>query len=371
MSSERTGLNSLETTLVRVVLLMRVLGWVWLMVLGVVTVVTRDDIDTGLVAASLVVATAGTIFTVAAGRRGFLANRAYVAGDGVLTVLLTLVGPAAGAGDFIAGGYPASWLFIVAFASNMKVAAIVGAVAGVFFAALHVMMDLGATRAYGSIQFLVIAVVVGWGFDALRRQESLRVAAETEREAARAELGEEQARAARLEERSQIAVRLHDSLLQTLQLIRSSAEDPGEVRYLARSQERDLRQTISDYESPYLHSFRSRLLDVQGDIEDMYRVEVDQVIKDDAEMDPSLETVIAVARDVMTLAARTDGARRIDLFAEIGPDAAEISIRTFPTQGTAGAMSEHVRKQLDDAGGTYRVRAAPGNSREVLARVPR
>ena len=52
------------------------------------------------------------------------------------------------------------------------------------FAALHVILGLGATRAYGSIQFLVIAVVVGWGFDALRRQDQRRAAAEAERAAA-------------------------------------------------------------------------------------------------------------------------------------------------------------------------------------------
>ena len=49
------------------------------------------------------------------------------------------------------------------------------------------------------------------------------------------------------------------------------------MRYLARAQERDLRRTISDYESPFEDSFRSRLLGAQTDIEEMYRVKVAQV----------------------------------------------------------------------------------------------
>jgi signal transduction histidine kinase len=370
MSGYGTDLKPLDTTLVRVVLLMRGLGWVWLMVLAAVTLVTGpDDLDTGIVVASMVVATAGAIVTVLAARGGFLGSALYVASDGVVAVCLALVGPVAGAGDFIAGGYPASWLFLVAYASNMRVTALAGLAAGALFAVMHVVMGLGATRAYGSIQFLVIALVVGWGFDALRRQERRRVAAEIEREAARAELGEEQARAARLEERSAIAVRLHDSVLQTLRLIRSSADDSAEVRYLARAQERDLRRTISDYESPYEDSFRSRLLGAQTDIEDMYRVEVAQVVKDDAEMGPALETAVEAARDIMALAVRDDGAERVDLFAEIRGSSVQISVRTFPTGSADAALSPHMLERLEKVGGTISVRRAAGNSREVAIEV--
>jgi signal transduction histidine kinase len=372
MSGDGADLKPLDTTLVRVVLLMRGLGWAWLMVLAAVTLVTGpDDLDSGIVVASMLVATAGAIVTLVASQRRLLGNPLYVAADGVVAVCLALIGPVAGAGDFIAGGYPASWLFLVAYASNMKVTALAGAAAGALFAVMHVVMGLGATRAYGSIQFLVIAIVVGWGFDALRRQESRRVAAEAEREAARAELSQEQSRAARLEERSAIAVRLHDSVLQTLRLIRSSAEDSAEVRYLARAQERDLRRTISDYESPFDDSFRSRLLNAQTDIEDLYRVEVAQVVKDDAEMDGALEAAVDVARDIMALAVRDDGAEKVDLFAELRDGTVQISVRTFPTRGAEAVVSSHALERLEEVGGTFSVRQAPGDSREVALEVRR
>jgi signal transduction histidine kinase len=370
MSGDGADLKPLDTTLVRVVLLMRGLGWVWLMVLALVTLVTGPpDLDSGIVIASMVVATAGAVVTVVAAQRGFLGNPLYVAADGIVAVCLALVGPLAGAGDFIAGGYPASWLFLVAYASNMKWTALAGFAAGALFAVMHVVMGLGATRAYGSIQFLVIALVVGWGFDALRRQERRRVAAESEREAARAELGEEQARAARLEERSAIAIRLHDSVLQTLRLIRSSADDSGEVRYLARAQERDLRRTISDYESPFEDSFRSRLLEAQTDIEDLYRIEVAQVVKDDAEMGPELEAAVELTRDIMAQAVRADGAEKVDLFAEFRDGTVQISVRTFPTAGTEAPLSPHMMERLEEVGGTISVRRAAGNSREVAIEV--
>lgn len=372
MSGDGTDLRSLDTTLVRVVLLMRGLGWAWLMVLGIVTLVTGpDDLDTWLIIASMVVATAGTILTMVAGRRGFLGNPIYVAADGLVAVALALTGPLAGVGDFIAGGYPASWLFIVAYASNMRVTAFAGFAAGVLFAAMHVIMDLGVTRAYGSVQFLVIAVVVGWGFDALRRQDRLRAAAETERETARTELAAEQARAARLEERSAIAIRLHDSVLQTLRLIRSSADDASEVRYLARSQERDLRRTISDYESPFEDSFRGRLLEMQGDIEDLYRIEVSQVVKDDAEMDHSLDALVAAVRDVASNAVSDDGAIRVDVFTELRPGIAEASVRTSPTSDGGNGLSPHIQKRLDEVGGSVSFRSAPGDSREATITVTR
>lgn len=371
MSPEDNGLKPLDSTLVRVVVLMRVLGWVWLIVLGAVTLATKNDVNTALIGGSMAVATIGMAGTVVAGRRGILANPVYVTVDGVITILLALVGPLAGAGDFIAGGYPASWLFIVAYASNVRVTALLGALASLLFAVLHVVMGLGATRAYGSIQFLVIAVVVGWGFDSLRRQEALRFAAEEEREAAEAELRQEQARTARLEERSRIAVQLHDSVLQTLKLIRSSAEDSAEVRYLARAQERDLRRTISDYESPYLESFRAGLLEVQADVEDMYRVEIDQVIKDDEALDETLRAIVLATRDVMVRAVSDDGATRFDLFTEIRSGAAEVSIRSFPTAGSAEPLSTHVAERLEELGADWTVRPAPGDTRELTIRVPR
>ncbi len=58
-------------------------------------------------------------------------------------------------------------------------------------------------------------------------------------------VAERQARV-RAEERSEMAARVHDSVLQTLALIQRSAGDPQRVGQLARSQERELRSWLFD-----------------------------------------------------------------------------------------------------------------------------
>jgi signal transduction histidine kinase len=80
---------------------------------------------------------------------------------------------------------------------------------------------------------LVTGLIVSWAFDALRHRERLRLAAEAEARDAQSKLVAERENVTRLEERSKIARRLHDSLLQTLKLIMSNSTDADEVRYLA------------------------------------------------------------------------------------------------------------------------------------------
>ena len=60
------------------------------------------------------------------------------------------------------------------------------------------------------------------------------------------ELGDERATAAREAERADIAAHLHDSVLQTLALIRARADRPDDVARLARAQERELRSWLHD-----------------------------------------------------------------------------------------------------------------------------
>ena len=59
-------------------------------------------------------------------------------------------------------------------------------------------------------------------------------------------LAEERAARIRSQERAEVAAHLHDSVLQTLALIQKRAEDPREVASLARIQERELRNWLTD-----------------------------------------------------------------------------------------------------------------------------
>ena len=261
------ALPTIDQTLKRVVLLMRMLGWVWLMIHVPVALADQSaDTNSSVLLGAALGGTLGAVLMFVAFQRDFLGSGWYVALDGMLNLGLVSAGWLGDYREFITGGYPMSWLFVVAYASNLIWTVVAGIGASIVFAFLHQLMDLDTFRVIGSVQFIVVAAVVGWAFEALRQRERMRLQAEERRNRAeddRADaqrvLAIEREQRARLEERTDLARRLHDSVLQTLKLISAEAEDPAEVRYLARVQERDLRRTISEYQSPHEESFRADL----------------------------------------------------------------------------------------------------------------
>jgi signal transduction histidine kinase len=243
------------------------------------------------------------------------------------------------------------------------------------FAWLHVLMGLDTVRVVGSVQFLVVGLIVSWAFDALRQRERLRLEAEAERASAEGALASEREKAARLEERSTLARRLHDSVLQTLKLIMSNSGDAAEVRYLARVQERELRRTINEYRSPYENSFRTRLLDSRAEVEDRYRVEIEQVIRGDMEMTPRLEALIEAAHEAMTNAARHSGRNSIDLFADIGADGIQLNVRDrgrgFDSDAQLGnGISHSILAPIEQLHGTVSIKSAVGSGTDVSLFLP-
>ena len=357
-------------TLTRVVLLMRLLGWAWLVILAFATLGSADGIDPVVVWGTLLVGTAGTAVTFLAAQRNFLGELWYVIFDASIALLITAAGWIANSNEFLVGGYPVSSLFIVAYATNFLITTLAGIFASAVFAILHIAMTLGLERTLGSVQFTIVALVVGWAFESLRHRERLRLDAESERAEAEADLADARQRSTRLEERSAIARQLHDSVLQTLKLISASADDPDEVRYLARVQERDLRKTINEYRSPYDDSFRARLLEARAMVEDHYRVEIEQVINDDAEMDERLSSLIGAATEAMINAARHSGARKIDLFAEIRDGLVMVNVRDrgsgFEPDMTSNGIGHSIIGRMETAGGTAEIRTAPGSGTEVM-----
>ena len=370
-----TRVPPVNETLTRVVVLMRLLGWAWLIALVVTTAVQVTEANRALLVGAALTATAGTGVTLLAVRKGFLGEVWYSVFDGAIVMLLVSAGWLAGAGDFVAGGYPMSWLFVVAYATIMRWTVFAALLSTVVFVILHAVMDLSMVRIVGSIQFVVVALVAGWAFDSLRQREALRLHAEAERAEAEALLTSERETAARLQERSEIARQLHDSVLQTLKLISSSAGDSGEVRYLARVQERDLRRTINEYRSTHRDSFRARLLDARASVEDRYRIEIEQVIRDDAEMTPGLQALIEAATEAMANAARHSGSLTIDLYAEVRPDGVQINVRDRgrgfdpETVGTGG-MAHSIVGRVAEAGGTADIKTTPGRGTDVSLFLP-
>ena len=375
-TDEGTSVPLIDKTLTNIVVLLRVLGWIWLVILVIVAMFDKKlEPDRVVLTAAIVTATAGLGFTLLAVRKGFLGNIWYAVVDGAVAMLLVSAAWLAGYDEFLAGGYPTSWLFIVAYATNIRWTVVAAFFSTAIFAALHFAMDLPPVRTVGSIQFLVVALVAGWSFDGLRESQALRLQAETEREDAETELASEREAAARLQERTEIARQLHDSVLQTLKLISSSADDSGEVRYLTRVQERDLRRTINEYRSPHQDSFRAQLLDARASIEDRYRVEIEQVIRDDTEMTPRLGAIIDAAAEAMANAARHSGSATIDLYAEVRPEGVQVNIRDRgrgfdPATTHTGGMAHSIIGRVTEVGGTADIKTVPNKGTDVSLFIP-
>ena len=375
VEESRAGTASVDKTLARVVLLMRFLGWLWMIGLTLTTLNDPRVRAPEVLYAAIGVATFATVLMVVMSRVGLLGSGWYVALDGMMAGAVLAAGWLAGARDFVGGGIPVSWLFLVAYASRLGVTVIASLVFTGFFAWLHVLLGLSAVRVVGSVQFLVVALIVSWAFDTLRSEERLRLRAQLETREAQRALLEEQEVAARLEERSRIATRLHDSVLQTLKLIMSNARDANEVRYLARIQERELRRTINQYRSPYADGLRARLLDARADVEDRYRVEVEQVIKGDIEMTPRLEALVAAVHEAITNAARHAGGSTIDLFVEIREEGIQVNVRDrgrgFDADSRLGSGIQHsIVEPLQRVGGHVNVKSAVGAGTDISIYLP-
>lgn len=364
-----------ERTLVRVVLLMRLLGWVWLVMLVLTTAMADKGASGVLLSMTVIVATAGVGLLVLAINQGFLGTVWYMVLDGLVAGFLLATGWIAEAGDFFAGGYPMSWIFVLAFTTSLRWTIGLAVLFTAWFGALHLLMGLHPVRVVGSVQFVVVAIIVGWAFDSLRERESLRLRAEADRAEAEAEVVRQREAAATLRQRTEIARDLHDSVLQTLKLISSSADDPNEVRYLTRVQERDLRRTINEYRSSYRDSFRARLLDARAAVEDQYRVEVEEVIKDDAEMTTELTALVEAAREAMANAARHSGSPTIDLFAEVTPRGVTVNVRDRgsgfdPGSVASGGVADSIVRRIQEVGGEAHIKTAPGSGTDVNLYLP-
>lgn len=370
------GTPPVDETLTRVVLLMRLLGWVWMVALALTELnnVGSPPDRPAVLYGALAVSTLSTILMLVAIRRGFLGSVWYVALDGVMAIFLLAAGWLAGASDFVAGGIPMSWLFLVAYATRLRVVALAALGLTSLFALLHELIGLSPVRIVGSVQFLVIGLIVSWAIDALRLRERLRLEAEADAHRAQDELNAERDLATRLEERSEIARRLHDSVLQTLKLIMSNSSDAGEVRYLARVQERELRRTINEYRSPYADGFRARLLDARASVEDRHRVEIEQVIRGDTEMTSRIEGLIWAAHEALSNAARYSGQSNIDLFAEVLDDGIQVNVRDrgrgFKTDPLGSGIRHSIVEPLERIGGRVTIKSVVGFGTDISMFLP-
>lgn len=184
----------------------------------------------------------------------------------------------------------------------------------------------------------------------------------------------------RSEERSDVAARVHDSVLQRLALIQRHAAEPTQVAALARRQERELRgwlysdRPVGDTDA----SLVTALLVAAGDVEELHGVRVELASAGDCPVDDAVGAVVLAAREAMTNAAKFAGVDVIDVYAEVDDDEVAVFVRDrgagFDRATVAGdrrGLAESIEARLERAGGRATIVTAPGEGTEIELRVPR
>jgi signal transduction histidine kinase len=184
----------------------------------------------------------------------------------------------------------------------------------------------------------------------------------------------------RSEERSDVAARVHDSVLQTLALIQKHAQEPRRVASLARRQERELRgwlygdQPLGDDSA----SLCAALEAAAGDVEELHGVRVELASAGDCPVDASVSALVLAAREAMVNAAKFAGVEEIDVYVEVSEDAVDVFVRdrgagfdrTAVPDDRKG-IAESIEGRMERAGGRAAIVTGPGNGTEVELHLPR
>ncbi|SDM70333.1 phage shock protein C (PspC) family protein [Streptomyces wuyuanensis] len=193
------------------------------------------------------------------------------------------------------------------------------------------------------------------------------------------DLSEERLMRIRAQERAEVAAHVHDSVLHTLTLIQRNADDAGEVRRLARAQERELRNWLyrpegtgkeEDEEPTMLADAVKR---AAAEVEDKHGVPLEVVVVGDCPLDEKLTAQMQAAREAMVNAAKYGGeGGPVQVYAEVEGRTVFVSVRDRGPGFDPDAVPEDrmgVREsivgRMQRNGGTARLRSVPGGGTEV------
>lgn len=192
------------------------------------------------------------------------------------------------------------------------------------------------------------------------------------------ELTAERRERIRSQERAEVAAHVHDSVLHTLTLIQRGAEDPHEVRRLARVQERELRTWLYRGRGDETRTLAAAVERVAAEVEEAHGAAIEVVPVGDCELDERLGAALQAAREAMVNAAKYAGGSQISVFVEVEPEVVTIFVRdrgegfdpdTVPDDRLG--VRESIIGRMSRNGGSATVRSAKGEGTEVQLEVPR
>ncbi|MFJ9827409.1 PspC domain-containing protein [Streptomyces sp. NPDC101160] len=191
------------------------------------------------------------------------------------------------------------------------------------------------------------------------------------------DLSEERTLRIRAQERAEVAAHVHDSVLHTLTLIQRNADDAGEVRRLARAQERELRNWLYKPEGTGKEEEPATLAEAvkraAAEVEDKHGVPLEVVVVGDCPLDEKLTAQMQAAREAMVNAAKYGGeGGPVQVYAEVEGRTVFVSVRDrgpgFDLDAVPGdrmGVRESIVGRMQRNGGSARLRSAPGGGTEV------
>ena len=182
----------------------------------------------------------------------------------------------------------------------------------------------------------------------------------------------------RLEERAEVAARIHDSVLQTLALVQRHADDAPRVSAVARRQERELRRWLYGSGFGDAVTLADALAEAATEVEELHGARVELASAGDVPLDDSLQQLVLAAREAMTNAAKFSTADEISVYLEATGDHIAVFVRDrgigfdrAAVHADRRGVAESIEGRMRRAGGTAAVVSSPGSGTEVELTLPR
>lgn len=191
------------------------------------------------------------------------------------------------------------------------------------------------------------------------------------------QLGQQRLEQMRLEERAEVAARVHDSVLQTLALIQRHSGDAARVSSIARRQERELRRWLYGSGFGEGTTLEDALAEAAADVEELHGVKIELASAGHVALDEDVEQLVLAAREAMTNAAKFAGGE-ISVYAEANGESVSVFVRDRGAGFDRAAvppdrrgLAESIEGRLARAGGSATIRSAPGEGTEIELTIPR
>ncbi|MGZ4258399.1 MAG: ATP-binding protein [Gaiellaceae bacterium] len=191
-------------------------------------------------------------------------------------------------------------------------------------------------------------------------------------------LAAERSERIRLEERAEVAARIHDSVLQTLALIQRHSGDAARVSAIARRQERELRRWLYGSGVADAASLVDALADAAAGVEELHRVRIELASAGDVPLDDEVGQLVLAAREAMSNAAKFSGTDEIAVYAEVSQAAVTVFVRDrgvgFDRAAVAPdrrGIAESIEARMQRAGGSAAIVTGPGEGTEIELSLPR